>query len=65
MFFNLIVASLQKFYDSLFESKGILLVSGILVYDRDEVIKRSENIGFKLVTELREDEWCGFLFKIC
>ena len=63
MFFNLIISSLDKFYNSLFDSKGKLLISGILIYDEKELIQKSEDAGFKLEQVLHEDEWCGFLFK--
>ncbi len=62
MFLNLIIHSLPKFYNSLKNNNGILLISGILIYDRDElVIKAAEN-NFKLIDELHEDEWCCFHF---
>lgn len=63
MFFNLIISSLDKFYNSLFDSKGKLLISGILIYDEKELIQKAEESGFKLEQVLHEDEWCGFLFK--
>ncbi len=62
MFLNLITASLNKFYKSLCETKGKLLVSGILIYDRDKLLSKAKEAGFILKDEVQEDEWCAFLF---
>ncbi len=64
MFLNLIVSSLDKFYKSISERKGKLLISGILIYDREELIEKAQSAGFTLEDEAQEDEWCGFLFKV-
>ncbi|ROL61880.1 50S ribosomal protein L11 methyltransferase [Bacteroidetes/Chlorobi group bacterium ChocPot_Mid] len=57
MFSNLLIASMEKFYNSLKDSKGVLIISGILKYDKTDVIKSAESNGFKLINEIFEDEW--------
>jgi ribosomal protein L11 methyltransferase len=57
MFSNLLIASMGKFYNSLKDSKGVLIISGILKYDKTDVIKSAESNGFKLINEIFEDEW--------
>jgi len=64
MFLPLIVRSFPKFYNSLVENTGILLVSGILLFDRDELLKSAFENGFELVSDKQELEWCCFKFKI-
>jgi len=64
MFTNLLVASMHKFYISLKDSNGDLILSGILKYDEEIIINSAIENGFKLVRELSEDEWVGLQFKI-
>lgn len=63
MFLGLIIRSFPKFYNSLNE-KGILFISGILLFDRDELLKSATKNGFELLEEQQELEWCCFKFKI-
>ncbi|MPN00935.1 Ribosomal protein L11 methyltransferase [bioreactor metagenome] len=62
MFFSLIISSLPKFYKSLQQNKGTLFISGILVYDREELITITEKNNFILIEEMQELEWCCFRF---
>jgi len=41
-----------------------LILSGILKYDKQEVINSAESFGFQLANELNEDEWTALQFKI-
>ncbi|MEM4261112.1 MAG: 50S ribosomal protein L11 methyltransferase [Candidatus Woesearchaeota archaeon] len=54
----------QKFYYSLINKSGDLLISGILIYDRDEVLINARKNRFELVGYLQEDEWLALHFKI-
>lgn len=63
LFLNLILESFPKFSASLAKSKGDLLVSGILKYDADVVIKSASDSGFELVELISEDEWVAFHLK--
>lgn len=45
------------------EPGGIILVSGILKYDRDEVVAPFLEAGCSLVEELAESEWCALALR--
>ena len=62
MFLNLIISSFPKFYASL-NHKGLLLVSGILIYDREELLSSAQKNNFELKEDFQEEEWCCFLFE--
>ena len=64
MFLGLIIRSFKKFYNSLKMSYGTLFISGILLFDRDELLKSAIENGFDLVEERQELEWCCFEFKV-
>lgn len=61
---NLVLAGLPKFYDSLAEQNGILLASGILIEDRDELVVKAESHGYGLIDEIFEDDWIALKFGI-
>ncbi|MCX7879601.1 MAG: 50S ribosomal protein L11 methyltransferase [Ignavibacteria bacterium] len=61
---DLIVRNFSKFYDSLQRKNGILLASGLLIYDEDEFLKKAEFVGFSPVEILYSNEWMGIAFKI-
>jgi ribosomal protein L11 methyltransferase len=63
LFFNLLMPSFPKFYNGLKNNKGDLLVSGILIYNKDEIIKSATDAGFELVKFITEDEWIAIHFK--
>ncbi|HRP02132.1 MAG TPA: 50S ribosomal protein L11 methyltransferase [Candidatus Kapabacteria bacterium] len=62
IFLHLAKLGMPKFYHALKESKGHLLLSGILSYDKDIIIENAEENGFQLVQTLIEDEWIAFDF---
>lgn len=63
LFFPLIIRSMENFAKALDKSKGSLFVSGIMTFDKDEVIKKAKECNFELLELIEEDEWCGFKFQ--
>ncbi len=63
LFINLVSRSIDKFYASLKNKKGDLVLSGIMIYDKDEVIEAGIKAGFTLIESIIEDEWIAFHFK--
>ncbi len=63
IFTHLIIKSMPKFAKSIDKSKGDLVCSGILKYDKDIVVESAVNNGFEFVKELIEDEWIAFHFR--
>ena len=63
LFFPLIMRSLENFAKVLEKTKGTLFVSGIMIFDRDDVLKKANECGFTLEELIEEDEWCGFRFR--
>ncbi len=61
---HIILEFLPAFYKSLQASKGVLLVSGILVYHKDDVIQPALDLGFELEEVKQDDEWVGIKFRI-
>lgn len=62
LYANLIKSNLPKFFDSLSQTHGLLLVSGILVYDSQEVIDEALKVGFQLIKTSQEAEWVAIAF---
>jgi ribosomal protein L11 methyltransferase len=62
LFANLIIKNAPKFAKAL-PSSAPLLVSGILVYDKDEVISAAENAGFRFAEIIQEAEWVAIAFE--
>jgi len=63
MFLGLLISSFHIFHQSLIHSKGVLFVSGVLVYDREELLSSAKQNGFILLEEIQEMEWCCFKFE--
>lgn len=63
LYANLVRNSLPKFYNSLASKNGILLASGILIYDKDEVVSSAKAMNFELIDTLQESEWVALAFK--
>ncbi|MDQ1265251.1 MAG: ribosomal protein methyltransferase [Bacteroidota bacterium] len=61
---NVILQAFPAFYNSLRKNKGDLLVSGILIYDKDEIVSAAAENGFTLRSSITEDEWIAFHFGI-
>lgn len=56
---DLVLRNLGKFYSSVQENSGVVLVSGILVYDYDEFESVAKQKGFDILEVLKEEEWFG------
>lgn len=63
LYTHLLLSSLPKFYNSLKNSNGILLISGVLKYDESIIKTAAEKIGFKHEITLYEDEWIAAKFR--
>lgn len=63
LFFPLIMRSMENFAKCLDKTKGTLFISGIMIFDRDEVLKKAKENNFELIKLIEENEWCGFHFK--
>jgi ribosomal protein L11 methyltransferase len=42
---------------------GILILSGLLITDEDEILKRYSEFGFELLEKREKDEWCALVFR--
>lgn len=61
---HVIINNIQKFYDSLKDSKGTFIASGILSEQEEDVLIAAKSVGFTHLETIHEDEWCGILFKV-
>jgi ribosomal protein L11 methyltransferase len=59
---HVIIANINKFYNSLKVRKGVFIASGILSEQEEEVVEAAINTGFRHIKTIYEDEWCGILF---
>jgi len=62
LFLGLIIKSFPVFWNSLAKHNGILFVSGVLLFDREELLFSAKENGFFLLDEMQELEWCCFKF---
>ena len=63
MYRNLIIPNFHKFHNSLKLSKGMLILSGILALDADEIIQVGINAGFQHVYTNQEGDWVAITMK--
>jgi len=69
--FDMIIANIQKNillelidgFKSRIKSNGILVLSGLLEIDKNAIVSRYSELGFKEVDYLKMDEWIGIVFK--
>jgi ribosomal protein L11 methyltransferase len=61
---NLLLASLARFYEALAPRKGILLVSGVLMYDEHEILQEAHKQGLRCIQAKRENEWCAIHLQV-
>lgn len=69
--FDLIIANIQKNilielaegFKLKINQNGILILSGLLEMDREEIIKKYSSLGFDEIDFLQMDEWIGLVFK--
>lgn len=59
---HLVIPNAQRFVDSVI-GNGIILVSGILTYDFDEVVAPFLELGCTIETRLNESEWCAIAIR--
>ncbi len=50
-------------HNSLLEKSSNFLISGIVEWNKEEVIKKFESNGFEVVTEIQTNEWVTFQFQ--
>ncbi len=60
---GIVLNSIPKFYKSLADAKGILIVSGILYDDFDEVAGVAAANGFRHVETAGDEEWISIVFR--
>lgn len=63
MFKNILIESFPKFRNSLITTDGDLIISGLLIYDKQEIVTSAERHGFKVINTLSEDEWIAIHLK--
>jgi ribosomal protein L11 methyltransferase len=56
LFKNLLIPSFPLFFKALFNN-GVLLISGLLKYDIEEVSAAAEKAGFDIIKTIYENEW--------
>lgn len=61
---DVVLRNLKKFYSSISNTDGNLLVSGILKYDLDECISKVVNSGFNVQEILYDEEWVALHLKV-
>jgi ribosomal protein L11 methyltransferase len=59
---NLLIPNFPKFYTTLKKPEGVLLVSGVLKYDVEEIITSAEAANFKHIHTELENEWAAIRF---
>lgn len=70
--FDLILANIQKNIlidiaekiKSKIASRGLVILSGLLIEDEKEICEKYSSLGFNLLEKEIEDEWIGLVFKI-
>lgn len=63
MYRNLIIPNLHKFYTSLSKNNGILIVSGILAMDAEEIRNEAINKRFTHIETQQEGDWVAIIFR--
>ncbi len=61
---NLLIGSMPKFSQALRETNGILIVSGLLRYDKETVINEAAKHGFQHIETKSEGEWIAIKFTV-
>jgi len=63
MYRNLIIPNFKKFYNALQASKGMLILSGILTMDADEIISTAISSRFEHICTNQEGDWVSITLK--
>ncbi|MBL8000210.1 MAG: 50S ribosomal protein L11 methyltransferase [Candidatus Kapabacteria bacterium] len=59
---NLLLPNMEKFLESV-DDNGLLIVSGILKYDAEEIISSATAVGFTFLEQANEEEWVAIVFQ--
>ncbi|MEX2602486.1 MAG: 50S ribosomal protein L11 methyltransferase [Balneolaceae bacterium] len=59
---NVILSLLEEFVSRIRQG-GVIVVTGILITDRDTVVERAETCGLKLISERDKEEWTLLRFQ--
>jgi ribosomal protein L11 methyltransferase len=59
---HLVIPNAHRFVQSV-KPGGVILVSGILIYDKDEVVAPFVKLGCEISSYLEEGEWCAVAFR--
>jgi len=59
---NIILTNLQEYIYHLSES-GLLIISGVLSKDRDEIMEKASSLGITFISELYENSWISLKFR--
>lgn len=62
--YDIIVRNLNKFYSAIQSKNGILLVSGILIYDSSDFEDIAKKKGFRILDKITDEEWSAFALSI-
>jgi len=58
--FDIIVRSIMKFRDAVETKNGVVLISGILIYDSTDFEEIASKKGFNILEKATDQEWCAF-----
>lgn len=61
---DIIIGSLSKFQQSLLEKKGLLIVSGILNENEEEVKYKASLAGFATLDTMYDEDWISIIFRV-
>ncbi len=62
--YDIIVRNLNKFNSAIQSKNGILLVSGILIYDSSDFEDIAKKKGFRILDKITDEEWSAFALSI-
>ncbi len=63
MYTHLLTPSFSKFKKALENTNGDLIISGVLIYDKSDIIKAAEKAGFVHIETMNVDEWIAVHFR--
>ncbi|HEX7356757.1 MAG TPA: 50S ribosomal protein L11 methyltransferase [Ignavibacteriaceae bacterium] len=69
--FDLIIANIQKNilldladgFKERIKQNGVLILSGLLEIDREQIVQVYSDLGFKVIDYMKLEEWIGIVFK--
>ena len=63
---NIVADVIIKLFDDVenfLQDDGVFITSGIIDIRKDDVLKKANEMGFKVVEECYKDNWCAFVFR--